>query len=177
MLSREYIAGLFDGEGSVTIGCTKKSRTNWAFVPHASLANNYKPILELLQKEFGGYIGPVGGKSRCWALNFTTKAAKDFLLVILPFLVIKKKQAEILVDFIETRQQYQEQPSFRRTTRPGARVYPESYFWFALACRWYIRKLNGTFSEEKYKQEYAGLTQNFSEFDCSEGLLEEFISF
>jgi len=155
-LDRNYIAGLFDGEGSVSIGCSRQGRTNWAFIPQVSVGNNFKLILETLKEEFGGYLCPVGN-GRCWAWHLPGKQAKDFLLAILPALIIKRKQAEVLVDFIEAQQQYRERADFRRPPKKAVRAYPDSYYWFAFSCRWHLRRLNGTFSEEKYQAEDSAL--------------------
>ena len=50
-LSIEYIAGLFDGEGYITVNKNKK-----AFVPVVGIKMNGFNLLKNLNNEFGGYF-------------------------------------------------------------------------------------------------------------------------
>ncbi|MCH7772288.1 MAG: LAGLIDADG family homing endonuclease [Bacteroidetes bacterium] len=104
-----YAAGMVDGDGSICIN--KKKVSNG---PRAGEVQNYYMLVVVTQKDgkvidwlignFGGstylhWKGTNTGWSHEWVVNHNN--AKDFLKNILPFLVIKKRQAEIAIQFQE----------------------------------------------------------------------------
>lgn len=52
-LSRQYIAGFFDGEGCIRISSNCKDR---GFGIHVFITNTYKPILDKIQSQYGGSV-------------------------------------------------------------------------------------------------------------------------
>lgn len=99
MLSNEYIAGLFDGEGCVWISkSTRKTHKCYDYTLRACIANQNTQVLELVKERFGGYIN----KSNKWCsqLVFAGNIAKPFLEAVLPFAVIKKEQVIVGLDFL-----------------------------------------------------------------------------
>ena len=100
-LSAEYIAGLFDGEGHVSITW---SRGNPKLC--VKLTNTYLPVLEAVQGIYGGtFYANKKQKAhylQCYALSLTVEQSKRFLRELLPFLVIKKRQAKLALLFSET---------------------------------------------------------------------------
>ncbi len=100
-LSVEYIAGLFDGEGHVSITW---SRGNPKLC--VKLTNTYLPVLEAVKDVYGGtFYANKKQKAhylQCYALSLTVEQSKRFLRELLPFLVIKKRQAELALLFSET---------------------------------------------------------------------------
>jgi hypothetical protein len=112
MITYEYLAGLFDGEG--TIGLYKHKGDygrGWNFEPMIRISNTNKEALKRIQEEFGGYYREkkfkdmnTNWKTPCeW--NFTTKltSIKPFLESLYPFLIIKKKQAGLMIEFCDIR--------------------------------------------------------------------------
>lgn len=94
-----YIAGLFDGEGTLGVyansggGGTRRG---------VSLTNTYHPILITLQQRFGGGIYPQRAATLehkatyQWDLQ-TKKGIEAFLRAVLPHLIIKRAQAQIML--------------------------------------------------------------------------------
>lgn len=104
-----YLAGLFDGEGY--IGINKGRRDNGGY-PSYSIAVTVRITEELLARlfhfNFGGsiyyrkYENP--NWSPIWSWTISGKNAEPFLQDILPYLLLKKPQAELALYFIrETR--------------------------------------------------------------------------
>jgi hypothetical protein len=107
-----YVAGLFDGEGSIVIGCSKvppnhpvrKSPNYWLQV---GITNTDRELIEWLHGTFGGHISdnshsPSRKKQRpCWAWRTMSKDANAFLQAITPYLRTKKEQAVIAINFQE----------------------------------------------------------------------------
>lgn len=101
MISEAYVAGLFDGEGSVgryPYTASKNGRVYYRL--HARISNNNRALLAMIQAEYGGGIYPKNGKARRvntnpnFDLHFTYRKAEAFLKSILPFLILKKQAVE-----------------------------------------------------------------------------------
>lgn len=99
MISLEYIAGFFDGEGSV--GVYKNGRGT--FHLRTQITQNVtrcsRPLFEALQVQFGGNLSDHQSltKNRYfnWQLNGT--GAAKFLKEILPHLRLKTEQAQVAI--------------------------------------------------------------------------------
>lgn len=97
-----YFAGLFDGEGSVLIkkfpakGCNH----NPCYQLCLCVSNTYLPILSVL-KEHGWFFNKknISGVKRAKQAVIRGKPARDVLVSMLPYLVIKKEQAFLALDF------------------------------------------------------------------------------
>ena len=104
-LSLEYIAGFFDGEGHVSI--TEMHRRN-TIDPKlvVRLTNTFLPVLDYIKGVYGGtiYKQPKVKSHylQVYVLSLTVEQSKKFLTDILPFLVIKKEQAEEALKFSRT---------------------------------------------------------------------------
>jgi len=105
-----YTAGLFDGEGCISIPKTKPSlkyrRITPSYELQIKITNNYLPVLDWLKENYGGSIylhsvklprnpHPVGD----WYLTATK--ASEFLQSISPYLKIKDKEAIVAIGFQE----------------------------------------------------------------------------
>ncbi len=103
----DYVAGFFDGEGCVCITKThRKIRDTHEYVLSTGIGNTYAPILYYLKEEFGGYIHlNLSAKKRkatykpFFQWHITGKKARCFLEKLLPYLIVKKEQAEIGIAF------------------------------------------------------------------------------
>lgn len=102
-----YFAGFFDGEGSVGIyasgqhDCGKPRYRLTVSVGQSGF--NVPKILKLFEATFGGSINE--GKSgmangqRAWQWRVSAVTANEFLLAILPYVVVKRKQVELALEF------------------------------------------------------------------------------
>lgn len=95
-----YAAGLFDGEGSITI--QRKVNT---FCIIVRVTSTDRAIIDFLNRNFGGWVGVQTPNKKvekcrpCWYWGIQSKAASLFLARISPFLVIKKSQADLALEF------------------------------------------------------------------------------
>ncbi len=125
MVSKEYLAGFFDGEGHVSITWTKKG--DWKSSPKLAvkMTNTYLPLMEEIQKEYGGNM--YKGKNvkehylQVYTLSLTVEESKRFLNDVMPFLKIKKRQAEIALIFSST--------IYRRGRKPVTKEEEELRAW------------------------------------------------
>ena len=105
-----YLAGLLDGEGCFTIAGSWKKVKNEKFYFHMnlliSLYNNNLEIMHWLIKHFGGtyYVHhPSKKPNHKIGYSWHPKGARNkelLILGILPYMVIKKRQAQIALDYI-----------------------------------------------------------------------------
>lgn len=124
-LSNEYIAGLFDGEGSIVIGRPGPREHELAI----TISNNYRPVLDEIALQYPGAVNP---NRVCWLYRAGHSAAEDFLKGVLPFLRIKQARAELALEFRRT---------FTSNGRRGPRLTDsvlESREWF----RYELSRLN-----------------------------------
>ena len=111
-----YAAGFFDGEGTVGINAqkpnVKNGRTLTMYSLKIDIRNTNEDVLLWLKKNFNGNIkyysieklkGSYGATKPQWRWNISSNQAKDFLELILPYLVVKRKQAELAIIFQKNR--------------------------------------------------------------------------
>jgi hypothetical protein len=109
VLSKAYIAGFFDGEGSVNIIHQKargedQKHKDTHFIT-TSLANTNRQVLEKVQEIYGGNIAeskPNGNRKVGYRLHLTRRKAELFLKDISPFLLLKRSQVLIGLKSRET---------------------------------------------------------------------------
>jgi hypothetical protein len=103
-----YIAGFFDGEGGICIGKHGPKGKKYLQL-HVSFTNTNRLVL-IWMKEVLGIKGRLRDKvhgqnlklnitMRCYELIYTGHHAGDVLKKILPFLMVKKGEAEIAIRF------------------------------------------------------------------------------
>ena len=95
-----YVAGLFDGEGSISIVKNKKWNNHTLQI---SLGSTDEWICQSLKMMFGGNISLKNethdGIRACWQWSNGSRKAYNTLLLIVPYLRIKRPQAEIAIKF------------------------------------------------------------------------------
>lgn len=100
---RAYLAGILDGEGhmSIQIG---NGISDKCFPARVSVANNVPLIHDWLRERFGGVTQKMnGGRGRCSQTRWTNKPAiVKILEAALPYLIIKKRQAELMLTFMSS---------------------------------------------------------------------------
>ena len=107
-LEKAYIAGLFDGEGSISI-CKFRTKNKNYVCPHYILlitcTNTFKPIIEWLDTVL---VGSKQVRKREWgkenwktsyAWMASAKKALEVLKIIFPYLKIKKEQSKLAIEF------------------------------------------------------------------------------
>jgi len=100
MLTAEYVAGFFDGEG--TVGITKSGYDKHVYL-RVSVSNTNLGILHTLKAQFGGFLSLTGKKKPNWKASgewiIGGKAAAEFLRFIEPFVILKKSQVVLGLEF------------------------------------------------------------------------------
>ncbi len=87
--SLEYLAGLFDAEGCVTVTKARKEKTTCTIFVNVS--NRCWWILEQIKLRFGGSVGDGHGTYQWQA---SARIAERFLRALLPSLVLKQERAK-----------------------------------------------------------------------------------
>ena len=106
-----YLAGLIDGEGCFYIGYvqtrSKSIKRNYHCI--LKISNNCKEVLEWVHITFGGRTTVFNKKRKDHTRNFITYdwyasgyLIRDLTVLILPYLKIKKAQAEIMIQMRNT---------------------------------------------------------------------------
>jgi hypothetical protein len=111
-----YIAGYFDGEGTIGLYWTKGAKDpryrsgfkNGSWIRSVSVVNTYTKVLNELQETFGGKVRKMrdSNLTQKECFQWTIGAKQDiqkFLTAILPKLREKQPQAKIMLDFIENK--------------------------------------------------------------------------
>jgi hypothetical protein len=87
-----YAAGLFDGEGSISL---VRQNNNRSHSPQVAVASNDYEVLEWLQNRFGGSIVTKQPRKSTHSVSYdwrlTDRRALLFLQLIRPYLVIERK--------------------------------------------------------------------------------------
>jgi hypothetical protein len=99
-----YIAGIFDGEGSISILRRKScSSWNWSHSEMLIVSNTNEELIAWFLRNIGGVIDTIRRSnarhktSYSWRIN--GRNVERFLVPILPYLVVKKARAEIALEF------------------------------------------------------------------------------
>lgn len=107
----DYLAGLIDGEGYVGIRrcITKDDMLIPEFKPTITIANTNYALMVALKSNFYGSINKKKNSKVNWkksySFEFNRSEIKRILPLIINKLIIKKKQAEILLKLIGTYRQ------------------------------------------------------------------------
>jgi hypothetical protein len=91
-----YIAGLLDGEGNINIAKRCPNGTD-TFRLTVSVYNNSYKAIDFVCRHLGGHSYLLSNK--CLKLYWCSSKAQEVLKVLLPFLIIKREQAELAIAF------------------------------------------------------------------------------
>lgn len=108
---KAYFAGYLDGDGTINVGTWKNKKNKKGYGLHydVSLISKNKNFIETLEKIIGGKVNSFiyhdsRSKKEGYRLGFCNQAsALAFLKAIVPYLILKKKQAELMISFFEER--------------------------------------------------------------------------
>ena len=101
MITKEeliYLAGFFDGEGCITISRIRDKSGSLILM----ISNTNKTIIKLIAKWFKGdimYIKQKDNRKEAWTFKAYSQDAEIFLKAIYPYLLIKKEQAHIGLEY------------------------------------------------------------------------------
>ncbi|GAI54865.1 unnamed protein product, partial [marine sediment metagenome] len=98
-----YTAGIMDGEGCIGLYKEKAAHYNLGYnlIVRVQIANTQEWLIRWLQMQFGGYIthqyDERGNRKPLWQWRIAARKAAEFLKLILPYLYLKRSQAEIAI--------------------------------------------------------------------------------
>ena len=107
-----YTAGIVDGEGCICLAKRHRRtvKRDYAIELYVQVGNTNEWLIQWLKMQFGGCISSNNRKSQpnknwkpMWQWTIQHKQAGAFLELIIPFLQIKKPQAEIAIAFQKTK--------------------------------------------------------------------------
>ncbi len=123
-----YYAGFFDGEGCVMI--KKPSKACLCYVLEVRITNTNHSILEEYVNKFGGTIQKgtrlQANHKEKWQWCISSKKAFCFLQVIIPFLRLKRKEAELAIEF---QGQIKAANQYTNKSTPEKIKEREDYYW------------------------------------------------
>jgi hypothetical protein len=107
-ITRAYVAGFFDGEGTILMRNMRRYSKKYStyYYPQVSVVNTHKPIIKYIQKLFGGRIELKSkhekrlGRKKLWDLRFRRDESINLLNAIQKYLIIKKENAKIVLEFL-----------------------------------------------------------------------------
>jgi hypothetical protein len=107
-----YCAGLIDGEGSIYIKKeTYQSKTNPKYRIVFKITMTEEPLIDLLSKTFNGTYHLTTGnhlsRKSLYSMHLGDRKAIKAITSLLPYLMLKKKQAELALEFVRTREEFQ----------------------------------------------------------------------
>ena len=109
-----YLAGIIDGEGCIGIECMaphQKKDGTWIrkhnyYTPRLTVINTSQEIMTLLSHFFIGGIfdkrKEIPGRKICYRWHIFGENLEYAIKCLLPYLIIKKEQAELAIKFRET---------------------------------------------------------------------------
>lgn len=103
-----YLAGIIDGEGSIYIQRRITKQGYFSYFPRFQVVNTNREIMDWIKNTFGGliYDKPRIKHNPKWRMQiewFTTVGLMDQLIpLIIPYLIIKKQHAIIMMQFRAT---------------------------------------------------------------------------
>lgn len=98
-----YTAGIIDGEGSIQIHKypRKKHKRRYVLSLLVRVKNTNQWLCNWLKFAFGGsvYLSSTPAGKPIWEWSLETKQAGEFLKLVLPYLRIKRPEAELALQF------------------------------------------------------------------------------
>ena len=99
-----YLAGILDGEGCLSVTAGKKP-TCINYNSTMQVQNTSKELIDMLQAKFGGSTYLSKKQTRTTKTAYMWRVLKKkhielLLLATLPYLIVKKEQAKVLLEFV-----------------------------------------------------------------------------
>lgn len=99
-----YLAGLFDGEGTVEVRLAERSNRTPCWTVRIAITNTDGRVIHWLVDTFGGKVySPKRVKSNkiVYQWSLSARPNKELIKELFPFLKIKKIQVEMLLEFLD----------------------------------------------------------------------------
>lgn len=99
----EYLAGVIDGEGCITLykKKDKKTKSGFSYSAYLTITSKDKWFLEVIQSNFGGYLNSQGhgafSNNPIWSLRFNPDEMRRYLPKLIPHLILKQHEAVLLL--------------------------------------------------------------------------------
>lgn len=125
-----YAAGMLDGEGSIDMKRNRQKLGNYNL--RVAVVNTNREVLEWFQPRFGGKVSPHSGKEALekgwkpsWAWWLTDrKNMERFLTTVFPYLIIKRKRAQLALGYmVATETEYGKRHCRRRPLSEAERAF------------------------------------------------------
>jgi len=107
-LENAYFAGILDGEGTIALKRSHDTlhRKHTHYYPGVMITNTHKGVCDLAKEIYGGCVYERKswrhtGYKPCFQWLIGSRMADSFLRLVLPYLIIKKDQAELVLTFYE----------------------------------------------------------------------------
>lgn len=101
-----YAAGILDGEGCITIRHDEREgRPEHTYTPRITIVNTNYQVIDWFYQNFGGNVSKRKKQKEGWKEQFvwilnSPEEVQLFIEKVYKFLIIKKKQAQIILYFI-----------------------------------------------------------------------------
>lgn len=138
-LDIRYVAGLFDGEGWITVSVlpitslgsnNRYAREHIRYQLFVGISMTHYPIIEALHKQFGGMFTRCSTAKRVnpnhritYTWRVASRKAGHFLPLIAPHLVVKREEAEIAMEFQRHIQENTGKMKYKPEMRPELYAY------------------------------------------------------
>jgi hypothetical protein len=104
-----YFAGIVDGEGSITITDSSHAQGRCFFSTSLGITSTDKVLIDWVVKTFGGWEScytpkqtPLNSRKKVYRWQITGENLETMLNLILPYLIIKQQEAEIMLKMRKT---------------------------------------------------------------------------
>jgi hypothetical protein len=104
-----YLAAIIDGEGSLAIDIQnpiKDDRKTDYYSIRIIIVNTSLDLMNWLESKFGGKVHKrklIKGRKQCYQWRIYSFNASKLLQECLPYMIIKKQHAQIIIDFMHTK--------------------------------------------------------------------------
>lgn len=113
-----YVAGFLDADGNISL----YQRSNTTLYRAVCINNTNRAVINWLHDKTGGVVYEIKRKRNnqrtCYRLCYSYSEQKKLLEMIIPFLVVKKERAEILLMFLDGEIDTQRVFEFLRNEKP-----------------------------------------------------------
>ena len=102
-----YVAGVIDGEGCIAIRKTKRtgSMRSTRYAAIITVGNTNRGLIAMLRTAFSAgcvtYRYPTKTKRGAYVWNVQSRTACNVLRAVFPYLVVKREQAIVLMEFVD----------------------------------------------------------------------------
>lgn len=151
-----YLAGIIDGEGTIRIGKgqPKEKHQQTKYYASISIGMSGKKVIELVAKEFGSkmriYKECVSNRKIIYRWGTSgNKVVPQILNKIMPYLIEKKKQAELVKEFCEEKHWREKIDKKRKCRKCGKKKNIQGY-GLCINCYMFCRRHHIT----KYKRNH-----------------------